>query len=78
MSAEDAPPGTVPESFLQRSATQAAIVATVGFAMMLAKGLIMGSPISREALAVGLEGNVWAWLAAVGIHSVGQGGLRAK
>jgi hypothetical protein len=53
-------------------------VATVGFAMMLAKGLIMGSPISREALAVALEGNVWAWLAAVGLHNVGPGGLRVR
>lgn len=78
MSAEDAPPGTVPETFWQRSATQAAIVATVGMGLMMAKGLIMGSPISREALAVALEGNVWAWLAAVGLHNVGAGGLRTK
>lgn len=78
MSAEDAPPGTVPETFLQRSATQAAIVATVGMGLMMAKGLIVGDHISREALAVALEGNVWAWLAAVGLHNVGTGGLRTK
>lgn len=78
MSAEDAPPGTVPATFWQRSATQAAIVATVGLALMLGKALLVGKPIGREALAVAIETNVWAWLAAVGINAVGPGGLRSK
>ena len=72
------PPGTEEESFWQRSGTQVAIVATVGLGLMFLRSLILGEPVSREAVAVAAEAVVWGWLAAAGIHAAGPGSLRYK
>lgn len=70
------PPGTETLTFWQRSGTRTAIVTTVGSALAVARGLILGVPLSRETLATLLEGNVWAWLAAAGIAAVGGVAIR--
>ncbi len=72
------PPGTVEEGFWSRSATQGAIVTTVALLLTVARSLILGEPVSRESLAMGLEAITWAWLAAAGLHAVGPASLRAK
>ncbi len=72
------PPGTVEEGFWSRSATQGAIVTTVALLLTVARSFILNEPVSRESLAMGLEAITWAWLAAVGLHSVGPASLRAK
>lgn len=75
---EPIPAGTAKESFFQRSATQTAIVVTVGLGLMLLRGVVMGEDVSREALFVSIEAAVWAWLGAIGIHRIGPSGFRWK
>jgi len=71
-----APPGTVALGFWQRAGTRTAIVATVGLVLAVFRGWLVGVPVSREALAIGMEGVVWAWLAAGGIAVVAPGAIR--
>lgn len=63
-----APPGTVEEGFWHRSATRAALVVTLGLLVMAGRAELTHQPLSPDALAVALEGIVWAWAAAFGLH----------
>lgn len=70
------PDGTTKTTFWQGGGTKAAIVVTAGLGLALLRGLITGTPPSRESVAVMVEGAAWAWLAALGISRVDTDALR--
>lgn len=62
------PLGTVRERFWQRSVTQGALVVTIGLALTVKHGYMTGHPVSPETLSTAIDGVVYAWLGAFGIH----------
>jgi hypothetical protein len=70
------PDGTTKTTFWQSGGAKAAIVVTAGLGLALLRGLITGTPPSRESVAVMVEGAAWAWLAALGISRIDSDALR--
>lgn len=70
------PPGTAKTTFWQSGGAKGAIVVTAGLGLALLRGLITGTPPSRESVAVMVEGAAWAWLAALGISRIDTDALR--
>lgn len=70
------PPGTVPTTFWTSQATRSAIAVTMGLLLMMLRGVIVGEPPSREAIAVAVEAAVWSWGMALGISRLDTDALR--
>jgi len=67
------PPGTVVETFLQRTATKAAIAITAALVLSFTDAWILGTPVDRAEVAASVRAIVWAWLSAAGLHTVSPG-----
>lgn len=67
------PPGTVVETFWQRSATKAAVAITVALLLSFSDAWITGAAVDRAEVAASVRAIAWAWLAAMGIHTVAPG-----
>lgn len=64
------PPGTVDETFWQRTATKLAIAVSVALLLSFSDAWILGTPVDRAEVAASVRAIVWAWLAAMGLHTV--------
>lgn len=67
------PPGTVVETFWQRTATKAAIAITAALLLSFSDAWITGAPVDRAEVAASVRAIVCAWLTAAGLHTVSPG-----